>query len=73
MTGKTRQTKKNATMDWLMHRSRKGSRRIETLTFGRLDRIYRLQDATPAIRRAIRNECHRCGYTLAVLGMNRWN
>jgi hypothetical protein len=71
----TRNTRTNATptMGWLMHRNRKGLRRIETLTFGRLDRIYRSQDATPAIRRAIRNECRRCGYTLAVLDFNRWN
>jgi ribosomal protein L44E len=72
MTGKTLNTK-TTTMDWLMHRNRKGLRRIETLTFGRLNRIYIAQDATPAIRQAIRNECRRCGYTLAVLELNRWN
>jgi len=67
--------KKNtqATTGWLTHRNRKGVRRIETLTFGRLSRIYRSREATPAIRRAIRNECRRCGYALAVLEFNRWN
>lgn len=73
MTRKTHNTKKPTTLEWLMHRNRKGTRRIETLTFGRLSRIYRSRKTTPAIRRAIRNECRRCGYTLAVLGLNRWN
>jgi hypothetical protein len=73
MTRKAHNTKTQTTLGWLMHRNRKGIRRIEMLTFGRLSRIYRSQGATSAIRRAICNECRRCGYTTAVLDFNRWN
>jgi hypothetical protein len=75
MTPPTPNAKTNAkvALDWLMRRNRRGLRRIETLTFARLNRIYRSRAATPAIRRAIRHECRRCGYTLAVLDINRWN
>ena len=66
-------THAGATLAWLMKRSRQGTRRIETLTFGRLDRIYHSGKATPAIRQAIRQECRRCGYSLTVLAINRWN
>jgi hypothetical protein len=54
-----------------MHHNSKGIRRIETLSFGRLNRIYWSRKATPEICRAIRNECRRCGYATAVLALNR--
>ena len=67
-------TKKNAkaeTYEWLMAKTRlpsghgtpavPGGRRIERLGWRRLARIYWAGDAK--VRRAIRNEARRCGYT----------
>jgi len=56
-------TKKNAkaeTHEWLTAKTRLG-RRIERLGWHRLARIYWAGGAR--VRRAIRNEARRCGYT----------
>ncbi|TWT44997.1 hypothetical protein RAS1_14170 [Phycisphaerae bacterium RAS1] len=59
-------------MTWLNADGRRG-RRIETLSWGRLARIYNSRSATPAVRRAIEREARKCGYTPStILHLNAW-
>jgi len=55
------------THEWLMARGRGGVRRIETLGWKRLAKMY--FDAKPGspIRKAINAEARRCGYTPRVI------
>ncbi len=63
--------RKTETYEWLMAQSRAGARRIEKLGWKRLARIYYAAQPGSAVRRAIHNECRRCGYTpRIVLGIH---
>jgi hypothetical protein len=65
-------TTKITTCEWLMHKGRTGTRRIETLGWGRLARIFNTSEPNSAVRRIILAECRRCGYTpRMILGLNR--
>ena len=71
----TMQTKKNgeATIKWLTAPNRSGVPRLRTLSWGRLNRIYRARSATPAVRKAIEREARLCGYRPAsILSLNAW-
>lgn len=66
-----RKTKTTVSYDWLMGRDKNGERRIETLTWKRLARIYRDSQPGSQIRKAINAECLRLGYTpRKILGIN---
>lgn len=59
------------THEWLMARGRDGVRRIETLAWTRLARIYNANRPNSPVRRAINAECRRLGYTpRVILGIN---
>lgn len=76
MTTKTRQNARNSasnSLAWLTAKGRDGQRRIDGLTFARLNRIYRSQAATPAVRKAIKAACRRGGFDTSVLAFNAWN
>ena len=65
-------TTADATHERLMKVGRDGSRRIETLGWGELGRLYRQAAAASLTRKAIAAECRRLGYTPSVvLGLNR--
>ncbi len=58
---------------WLTARTRNGARRIETLSWGRLNRIYHARSTTPAVRYAIEHEARRRGYRPhVILTLNAW-
>ena len=74
MTAKTKTTKAttHASYEWLMGRDENGERRIETLAWPRLGRIYRASQPGSPVRKAINAECRRLGYAPAkILGLNR--
>ena len=55
-----------------MGRDENGERRIETLAWPRLGRIYRASQPGSPVRKAINAECRRLGYAPAkILGLNR--
>ena len=59
-------TTKNArieSLEWLTATTRNGRRRIETLGWKRLARIYAAARPASPIRKAIEREARRCGYT----------
>ena len=59
-------TTKNAkigSLEWLTATMRNGRRRIETLGWKRLARIYADNAPRSSIRKAIEREARRCGYT----------
>ena len=70
----TRRTKPAPeTLEWLLAIGRSGLRRIDTLSWGRLNRIYHSRNATPQIRQAIERAARRCGYRpQTILGLNAW-
>ena len=73
-TAKTTTTKTTTTAsyEWLMGRDKHGERRIETLAWPRLGRIYRASKPGSPARQAINAECRRLGYAPAkILGLNR--
>ena len=71
MTAKTKATTP-ASYEWLMVRDKNGERRIETLAWPRLGRIYRASQPGSPVRKAINAECRRLGYAPAkILGLNR--
>ena len=71
MTAKTKTTT-TASYEWLMGRDKHGERRIETLAWPRLGRIYRASQPGSPARQAINAECRRLGYAPAkILGLNR--
>ena len=51
------------TYEWLMAKGRDGRRRVEKLGWRRLARMWDANRPGSAIRRAIRSEARRCGYT----------
>ena len=61
MTAKTKTTTP-ASYEWLMGRDENGERRIETLAWPRLGRIYRASKPGSPVRKAINAECRRLGY-----------
>lgn len=65
-------TKRSAeTYEWLMAKGRGGVRRVETLGWKRLARIYDANRPNSPIRKAINAEARRCGYTpRVILGLN---
>ena len=66
-----RKTKTTASYDWLMGRDKNGERRIETLSWTRIARIYRANRPNSPVRKAINAECRRLGYTpRKILGIN---
>ena len=74
MTAKTTTTKTTppASYDWLMGRDKNGERRIGTLDWPRLGRIYRASKPGSPVRKAINTECRRLGYApVKILGLNR--
>ena len=74
MTAKTQTTttQTTASYEWLMGRDKNGERRIETLAWPRLGRIYRASQPGSPVRQAINAECRRLGYAPAkILGLNR--
>ena len=74
MTTKTTTTKATptASYEWLMGRDENGERRIETLAWPRLGRIYRASQPGSPVRKAINAECRRLGYApVKILGLNR--
>ena len=69
---KTATTTTTASYEWLMGRGSNGERRIETLAWPRLGRIYRASQPGSPVRKAINAECRRLGYAPAkILGLNR--
>ena len=59
-------TTKNAkieSLEWLTATMRNGRRRVETLGWQRLARIYAVAGPASPIRKAIEHEARRCGYT----------
>ena len=71
MTAKTKTTTP-VSHEWLMGRDKNGERRIETLAWPRLGRIYRASKPGSPVRKAINAECRRLGYAPAkILGLNR--
>ena len=73
MTSRTRKHTKSATIGWLLAKSRAELPRIQTLSWGRLNRIYNARTATPAIRKAIEREARLCGYRpTSILILNAW-
>ena len=65
-------THNTASYEWLMGRDKNGERRIETLAWPRLGRIYRASQPGSPVRKAINAECRRLGYAPAkILGLNR--
>ena len=68
----TAKTQTTASYEWLMGRDKNGERRIETLAWPRLGRIYRASQPGSPVRKAINAECRRLGYAPAkILGLNR--
>ena len=66
-----RKTPNTASYDWLMGRDKNGERRIETLSWKRIARIYRDSQPGSQIRKAINAECRRLGYApRKILGIN---
>jgi hypothetical protein len=69
MNARTRAKADDArTHEWLMGRS--GNRReprIETLSWGRLAKMFYASRPNSQVRRAILAECRRCGYTPRVI------
>ena len=57
---------KPETYEWLMANTPRG-RRIETLTWKRLAKIYYANQPNSPIRRAINAEARKCGYTPRVI------
>ena len=55
------------THEWLMARGKSGARRIEKLGWKRLAKMYFEAKPGSPIRKAINNECRRCGYTPRVI------
>ena len=73
MSSRTRTRTKPATLGWLLAPNRNGAPRIQTLSWGRLNRIYNARSATPTIRKAIEREARLCGYRPAsILSLNAW-
>ena len=69
----TKNTKRNTneTLAWLQATTRRGVTRIQTLSWGRLNRIYRSGNAV--VRRTIEREAQRCGYRpQTILSLNAW-
>ena len=67
MTTKTKNAPES--LAWLMTRTRRGLRRIQTLGWGKLARIHSQGDRND--RSAIEREARRCGYEPAtILGLN---
>lgn len=73
-TTKTTNTKPAPeTLEWLLAAGRNGVRRIDTLSWGRLGKIYRSRNATRQIRQAIERAARRCGYCpQTIMGLNAW-
>ena len=63
---KTTRPAKPESLEWLMAPSRNG-RRIETLGWKRLAKIYYANKPNSPIRRAINAEARKCGYTPRVI------
>ena len=59
----TTKNAKRETLEWLTATMRNGRRRIETLGWKRLARIYAANAPHSPIRKAIEREARRCGYT----------
>jgi len=62
-TKKTNAKKTEATAEWLTATMRNGRRRIETLGWKRLAKMYFAARAGSALRKTIEREARRCGYT----------
>ena len=60
---KTTKKETPATQAWLTATMRNGQRRIETLGWKRLARLYYANAPGSPIRKAINAEARRCGYT----------
>ena len=61
--GKDDAMKTNATHAWLTATTRNGRRRIETLGWKRLAKLYFQAKPGSPIRKTIEREARRCGYT----------
>jgi len=73
MTANTKKTTNSTTesYEWLTATMRNGRRRIETLGWKRLARIYYANRSGSRIRKAINAEARRCGYTPStILALN---
>ena len=55
--------KTNETHAWLTATTRNGRRRIETLGWKRLAKLYFQAKPSSPVRKAIEREARRCGYT----------
>jgi len=68
-----KRTNGQGTVAWLKATTPTGAPRIQTLSWGRLARVYNAKTSTPATRRMIEREARRVGYVPSiVLNLNAW-